>query len=470
MLFLVIFLLYSKVSLALQSESIIRDEESEIFIKQLAEPLYKVTQIKPLKNYIIANNEINCFVKGNAIFINSRLISLAFNSNVLYTALAHEVGHIKNYHNLSQIETNFLPLILFQAFRIGQEDTNAENLSISSINSLHKSDSNERDADTVAIEIIERTNRNLDAFYNLLYFLQKDNTQYIKIHPINNERMLRIKKATMLSRDVYRINSINIEDSFMRVSSKLEGYFSHNRVLTEKNDIFSSPIRLPNYISQERLIGNNIEMQSSLAFDRRLEKNRNFYNNYRQIFAKIASKDFIGAREILVMLLGDKENDVYLLEALADVEFNLGNIQVAISTLEKAISNKRGNSKKIFLIEMKKISYIIELYKQIAKTDENDIKLQKLREKLRIELEQTIPFAIESEKENGQYLLIASKVHEVLGNLSIAKLYEAEERILLDDCKQAYKLAILSEDIYKKTEKSFDRMKFNNIINKCSSI
>jgi len=78
--------------------SILRDAETEQFLKDISAPMAASAGLSPgaLKLYVINDPEINAFVAtGQAIYINSGTIEHSDNANELEGVIAHELGHIE---------------------------------------------------------------------------------------------------------------------------------------------------------------------------------------------------------------------------------------------------------------------------------------------------------------------------------------------------------------------------------------
>lgn len=87
--------------LAQAAPQILRDTETETFLKDISEPLAKSAGLAPgaLQIVLIQDPEINAFVAGGQIiYIQSGLIEAADNANEIEGVIAHELGHIEGGH------------------------------------------------------------------------------------------------------------------------------------------------------------------------------------------------------------------------------------------------------------------------------------------------------------------------------------------------------------------------------------
>ncbi|MXP10770.1 M48 family metalloprotease [Pseudoblastomonas halimionae] len=85
------------------AQSILRDAETEAVLHDMAAPLIEAAGLEPDNVEIILVNDpsVNAFVAGGqAVYINSGLISAAGNANEVQGVIAHELGHITGGHIL----------------------------------------------------------------------------------------------------------------------------------------------------------------------------------------------------------------------------------------------------------------------------------------------------------------------------------------------------------------------------------
>ena len=83
------------------AQSILRDAETEAFLKELSEPLIRAAKLDPANVEIVLINDksINAFVAGGqTVYIHSGLINTATTANEVQGVIAHELGHIEGGH------------------------------------------------------------------------------------------------------------------------------------------------------------------------------------------------------------------------------------------------------------------------------------------------------------------------------------------------------------------------------------
>ncbi len=89
------------VALPAAAQSVIRDDETERYLRRLADPLLRAAGLRPedLRLYILADPRLNAFVAGGQnLFVFTGLIEAAGSSEELAGVIAHEIGHIAGGH------------------------------------------------------------------------------------------------------------------------------------------------------------------------------------------------------------------------------------------------------------------------------------------------------------------------------------------------------------------------------------
>ena len=83
------------------AQSILRDAETEAFLRDISEPLVEAAGLEPGNVDIVLINDpsVNAFVAGGqAVYIHSGLIEAADSANEVQGVIAHELGHITGGH------------------------------------------------------------------------------------------------------------------------------------------------------------------------------------------------------------------------------------------------------------------------------------------------------------------------------------------------------------------------------------
>jgi predicted Zn-dependent protease len=230
-----------------QAQNILRDAETESFLRDISRPLIVAAGLQPenVRVVIIGNPEINAFVAGGQIvYIHSGLFTSAENVNELQGVIAHELGHITGGHILraqegaSQATGIMILSMLLGAAAIaagggeagmgiiaaGQQAALGRFLSFTRVQ--------ENSADQAGATFLSRagiSGRGSIAFFERLQNLEfrmniaQDNT-YQRTHPVNGERIAALR--TRYEADPAWNNRTDpaLEVRFLRVRGKLSGY------------------------------------------------------------------------------------------------------------------------------------------------------------------------------------------------------------------------------------------------------
>ena len=83
------------------AQSILRDAETEVFLKNISEPIIRAAGLQPANVDIVMINDksINAFVAGGqVVYIHTGLIDAADTANEVQGVIAHELGHVVGGH------------------------------------------------------------------------------------------------------------------------------------------------------------------------------------------------------------------------------------------------------------------------------------------------------------------------------------------------------------------------------------
>lgn len=86
------------------AQSLIRDTEVEGIIREWADPVFSAMGLNPadIEVLLVNDNDLNAFAtRGRIMGVNTGLILRTKTPNELLGVMAHEAGHIKNRHTLS---------------------------------------------------------------------------------------------------------------------------------------------------------------------------------------------------------------------------------------------------------------------------------------------------------------------------------------------------------------------------------
>lgn len=223
--------------------NIISDEETETVIKQLVAPVVKAAGFQPdqINFYIVLDPQINAFVYGgNNIFLNTGLIALFNDPDVIRGVVSHELGHIVGSHAIRQREQmkELMPqaiatgMLGIAAALAGSPEAGAATMlgggHTVERSMLRNSRENESSADQVAIRTLHEshhTNRGLLKLLN--YFLTNNKTgdisPYALTHPVSIQRIDAIKNSNMQHSDDYPATEEE-KKKYSLVVAKLRGF------------------------------------------------------------------------------------------------------------------------------------------------------------------------------------------------------------------------------------------------------
>ena len=173
--------------------------------------LYKNPEIKFNKSNILGPNALA--LPGGPIVITDDLIKLLKDDELILAIIAHEIAHIKERHSLQQIvEVAGLSSIAWMIF--GLDESILEEIVFIGINvwSLKKSRDLEKDADLMALKLLEKTGISKKSFIQAIEKLTKHycietkleksvcmsevRSGWLSTHPTGAERLEYLKEST----------------------------------------------------------------------------------------------------------------------------------------------------------------------------------------------------------------------------------------------------------------------------------
>ncbi len=239
---LVFLFLYSSNAYSL---SLISDEETEIFLQKIIQPIFKTAQIPYDRNkvFLVDDNSLNAFVSdGNFLFINTGTIMAADTPDELRGVLAHETGHILGGHLISQKifeqelqKVNIASLLLAGGAAAASGDGNvAAAIALGGQSSMMNRyfqyrTEQERSADESAINLLRQMNYSSAGLYSFMKKIQKNNQMsgveempYFRTHPVTQERLAFLKNNLSQS----KAKSDPLQNDFLKVKAKLIAFLS----------------------------------------------------------------------------------------------------------------------------------------------------------------------------------------------------------------------------------------------------
>lgn len=227
--------------------NLISDEETELFLQKITQPLFKAAGQPFNRNniYIVNDSTLNAFVSdGNNLFINTGTIISADNPDELSGVIAHETGHIMGGHiirqklkNQSLQQASLASMILAgtaaavtgrgdvaMAIALGGQSSTLSNF-------LQYRTEQERSADESAIKLLTQTHQSPQGLLKFMKRINQHNDMsgieedpYFRTHPVTRERVGFLSQAVEVS--PYRNENDTNKEEFLRVKAKLIAYLS----------------------------------------------------------------------------------------------------------------------------------------------------------------------------------------------------------------------------------------------------
>ena len=224
-----------------QAINLISDEESEIFLQKITQPLFKAAGIPYNRNkvFIVNDNSLNAFVSdGNSLFIHTGTLTSASSPEEISGVIAHETGHIMGGHiirqklkneSLQQASLASMLLAGTTAAVTGRGDVamaialGGQSSTLS--NYMQYRTEQERSADESAVKLLNATKQSSQGMLKFMKLISQRNdlsgieeTPYFRTHPVTRERINFMEKATAQSD--YQPGRKNL-DEFLRIKAKL---------------------------------------------------------------------------------------------------------------------------------------------------------------------------------------------------------------------------------------------------------
>lgn len=216
LLFIISLILFTNNSYA--GIGLIRDAQTERFLRELSHPIFKAADLNPedIDIYIVNDNSLNAFVTGGQnVFIHTGLITKYKTPDALIGVIAHEAGHIAAGHlarSSEAIQQASNAMILSYLLGIGAAVAGSpeagQALILGGSNTAQRlflkyNRGQEEAADQHAIAYLDELDYPADGLVNLLEFFEmqmvgyKDQIdEYFLSHPISKKRIDLIKERT----------------------------------------------------------------------------------------------------------------------------------------------------------------------------------------------------------------------------------------------------------------------------------
>ncbi|WP_308909813.1 M48 family metalloprotease [Pseudokordiimonas caeni] len=239
-----------------EAQSILRDAETEHFLHEISDPMFKAAGLDPrsVEIYLLGDNSINAFVTGGQnIFIHSGLIEAANDVDELKGVIAHETGHISGAHLARMGEgvqgatmMSVISMVLgAAAIAAGGGDAGMGILmagqSMAQRQFLAYTRVQESAADQAGATFLEATGTSATGMVRFFRKLQNQEIlaqvrqdPYVRSHPLNSTRMLQLEQRVNESPFRDKKPDPTEEETFKRLQAKLVGYLAKPRQVLAK--------------------------------------------------------------------------------------------------------------------------------------------------------------------------------------------------------------------------------------------
>jgi predicted Zn-dependent protease len=253
---LILLFCLAKNSFANEAASLIRDAETEKFLRNLSEPIFVAANLnaKNIKIYIVQDSSINAFVSGGQnIFINTGLIRKYQTPDTLIGVIAHETGHIAAGHlarsSEGQDQATAAMLLSYLlgagAIAAGASDAGAA-LIMGGGNTAERlyakfTRNQEEAADNHAIEYLDKMAYPANGLLNLLESFEQEMVgqkgqidEYLLSHPVSRKRIDLIKTRTKDANFSDKKINKTLQSQMNIVLAKLEAFIENPDALLKK--------------------------------------------------------------------------------------------------------------------------------------------------------------------------------------------------------------------------------------------
>lgn len=236
--------------------SLIRDAETEKFLHNLSDPIFKVAglNVQNIKIYIVNDDSINAFVSGGQnVFINTGLIRKYQTPDTLIGVIAHETGHITGGHlarsseGIAEAENAMLLsyLLGIGAMVAGSPDAGTA-LIMGGSDSAQRlymkfTRTQEEAADQYAVQYLDKLKYPATGLINLLESFETEMIGYrdqidefLLSHPVSRKRIDLIKARTAGKNFSDKKINEKLQKQMSRVLAKLEGFIDNPDALLKK--------------------------------------------------------------------------------------------------------------------------------------------------------------------------------------------------------------------------------------------
>ncbi|MDE3016251.1 MAG: M48 family metalloprotease [Pseudomonadota bacterium] len=349
---------------------LIRDAEIEHTLRLYADPIFKVGGLNPanVHIFIVEDDAINSYVAGGAnMFIYTGLIMACPTPDMLIGVMAHESGHIVGGHLAQGAEQlkhaelgSILSFILGAAAGVAARDSSAAAAVISggqsmvARNYLAFSRAHEEQADTFALEAMDKLGISAYGFLKVFELLRRDEREhggtpdpYMLTHPLTAVRIDHVRNHVENSKIPEGQYPHKFDLPHQRMIAKLYGFLESPERTLMKYPLsnHSVPARMARAIAYYKMPDLKRSLQEMDSLIAQSPDDPFFHELKGQIlFENDRPKEALASYQEAVRLLPDSP---LILSDLAKVELAQGEaplVPSAIAHLEKSILLDNSNA------------------------------------------------------------------------------------------------------------------------------
>lgn len=260
-LFAALWLAFASAASA-QAVRIIRDAETERFIKDLADPLLQAAGISDRDPpvYIVQDRRFNAFVvERGAIFINYGTILDVETPNELEAILAHEISHLAGGHLArirQQADATAIMQVLALTLGVGASAAASasgvtqiggmatafilasQSVGVNAFMAYRRSE--ESAADVMAVQLLEQSGKSTRGLVEILNTLNENTpivsgaSPYLASHPLASDRIAQVEQAARSSRTWNNSDSPEAVRRLQMVQAKLTGFLEAQQTVLNR--------------------------------------------------------------------------------------------------------------------------------------------------------------------------------------------------------------------------------------------
>ena len=248
--FLVIIITFFYALQPAMAQSILRDAETEAFLKEISEPLIVAAKLDPrnVEVVLINDSSINAFVaRGQTVYLHTGLIKVADTANEIQGVIAHELGHIEGGHVIrfsdgasASTKLSIGSLILAAAaIAAGAGEAGigilgaGQQLALGNLLSYNRTQESVADASGARyLSEAGITGKGSIAFFKKLqgYEIRRgipQNNSFNRTHPLSGERVEALQAKYLIDPAWEKPLNQEWETKFQRIKAKLLGFINN---------------------------------------------------------------------------------------------------------------------------------------------------------------------------------------------------------------------------------------------------